>query len=150
MKTVAVNKTVSHDYLVLETFEAGMALVGSEVKSVRAGRVSLKESYAEVRDGEVFLVKCHISPYEAANIYNHDPLRERKLLLHRREIRRLAGKVQERGLTLVPTKVFLGDRGKVKLELALARGKREHEKREAIKKRDTDREIRAALKNRSR
>jgi SsrA-binding protein len=150
MKTVAVNKTVSHDYLVLETFEAGMALVGSEVKSVRAGRVSLKESYAEVRDGEVFLVKCHISPYEAANIFNHDPLRERKLLLHRREIRRLAGKVQERGLTLVPTKVFLGDRGKVKLELALARGKREHEKREAIKKRDTDREIRAALKNRSR
>jgi SsrA-binding protein len=150
MKTVAVNKSVSHDYLVLETFEAGMALVGSEVKSVRAGRVSLKESYAEVRDGEVFLVKCHISPYEAANIFNHDPLRERKLLLHRREIRRLAGKVQERGLTLVPTKVFLGDRGKVKLELALARGKREHEKREAIKKRDTDREIRAALKNRSR
>jgi SsrA-binding protein len=150
MKTVAVNKTVSHDYLVLETFEAGMALVGSEVKSVRAGRVSLKESYAEVRNGEVFLVKCHISPYEAANIFNHDPLRERKLLLHRREIRRLAGKVQERGLTLVPTKVFLGDRGKVKLELALARGKREHEKREAIKKRDTDREIRAALKNRSR
>jgi len=150
MKIVAVNKSVSHDYLVLETFEAGMALVGSEVKSVRAGRVSLKESYAEVRDGEVFLVKCHISPYEAANIFNHDPLRERKLLLHRREIRRLAGKVQERGLTLVPTKVFLGDRGKVKLELALARGKREHEKREAIKKRDTDREIRAALKNRSR
>ena len=150
MKTVAVNKSVSHDYLVLETFEAGLALVGSEVKSVRAGRVSLKESYAEVRNGEVFLVKCHISPYEAANIFNHDPLRERKLLLHRREIRRLAGKVQERGLTLVPTKVFLGDRGKVKLELALARGKREHEKREAIKKRDTDREIRAALKNRSR
>jgi SsrA-binding protein len=150
MKTVAVNKSVSHDYLVLETFEAGLALVGSEVKSVRAGRVSLKESYGDVRNGEVFLVKCHISPYEAANIFNHDPLRERKLLLHRREIRRLAGKVQERGLTLVPTKVFIGDRGKVKLELALVRGKREHEKREAIKKRDADREIRAALKNRSR
>jgi SsrA-binding protein len=150
MKSVAVNKTVSHDYLILETFEAGLALVGSEVKSVRAGRVSLKESYAEVRNGEVFLVKCHISPYEAANIFNHDPLRERKLLLHRREIKRLAGKTQERGLTMVPTKVLINDKGKIKLELALVRGKREHEKRETLKKRDADREIRAALKNRSR
>jgi SsrA-binding protein len=150
MKSVAVNKTVSHDYLILETFEAGMALVGSEVKSVRAGRVSLKESYAEVRNSEVFLVKCHISPYEAANIFNHDPLRDRKLLLHRREIKRLAGKTQERGLTMVPTKVLINDKGRIKLELALVRGKREHEKREVIKKRDADREIRAALKNRSR
>ncbi|MBE3110706.1 MAG: SsrA-binding protein SmpB [Acidobacteria bacterium] len=150
MKSVAVNKTVSHDYLILETFEAGLALVGSEVKSVRAGRVSLKESYAEVRNGEVFLVKCHISPYEAANIFNHDPLRERKLLLHRREIKRLAGKTQERGLTMVPIKVLINDKGKIKLELALVRGKREHEKRETVKKRDADREIRAALKNRSR
>jgi SsrA-binding protein len=150
MKSVAVNKTVSHDYLILETFEAGLALVGSEVKSIRGGRISLKESYAEVRNGEVFLVKCHISPYEAANIFNHDPLRDRKLLLHRREIKRLAGKTQERGLTIVPTKVLINDKGRVKLELALVRGKRVHEKREAIKKRDTDREIRAALKNRSR
>jgi SsrA-binding protein len=150
MKTVAVNKTVSHDYLILETFEAGLALVGSEVKSVRGGRVSLKESFAEVRDGEVYLVKCHISPYEAANIFNHDPLRERKLLLHRREIRRLTGKTQERGLTLVPTKVLINDRGKIKLELALVRGKRQYEKREAIKKRDTDREIRAEIKKRLR
>ena len=150
MKTVAVNKTVSHDYLILETFEAGLALDGSEVKSVRDGRISLKESFAEVRDGEVFLVKCHISPYEAANIFNHDPLRERKLLLHRREIRRLTGKTQERGLTLVPTKVLINDRGKIKLELALVRGKRQYEKREAIKKRDTDREIRAEIKKRLR
>ena len=150
MKNVAFNKTVSHDYLILETFEAGLALVGSEVKSVRGGRISLKESYAEVRNGEVFLVKCHISPYEAANIFNHDPLRDRKLLLHRREIKRLAGKTQERGLTMVPTKVLINDKGKIKLELALVRGKREHEKRETIKKRDADREIRAALKNRSR
>jgi len=150
MKNVAVNKTVTHDYLILETFEAGMALVGSEVKSVRDGRISLKESYADVRGGEVWLVKCHISPYEAANIFNHEPLRDRKLLLHRREIKRLAGKTQERGLTLVPTRVLINDRGRIKLELALVRGKREHEKREAIKKRDTDREIRAAIKNRSR
>lgn len=148
VRTVAVNKHVSHDYTILEKFEAGLALLGSEVKSIRAGRVSLKESYAEVKNGEVFLVKCHISPYEAANIFNHDPLRDRKLLLHRREIKRLAGKTQERGLTLVPTRVLISDRGKIKLELALVRGKREYEKREAIKKRDTDREIRAEIKKR--
>jgi SsrA-binding protein len=147
-RTVAVNKHVSHDYTILEKFEAGLALLGSEVKSIRDGRVSLKESYAEVKNGEVFLVKCHISPYEAANIFNHDPLRDRKLLLHRREIKRLAGKTQERGLTLVPTRVMISDRGKIKLELALVRGKREYEKREAIKKRDTDREIRAEIKKR--
>lgn len=147
-RTVAVNKHVSHDYEILEKFEAGMALQGSEVKSIRDGRISLKESYAEVKNGEVFLVKCHVSPYEAANIFNHDPLRNRKLLLHHREIKRLAGKIQERGLTLVPTRVLINDRGKIKLELALVRGKREYEKREAIKKRDTDREIRAEIKKR--
>lgn len=150
MKIVAVNKHVSHDYQVLESFEAGMALQGSEVKAIREGRISLKESYAELRNNEVYLVKCHISPYEAANIFNHDPLRDRKLLLHRREIRRLTGKIQERGLTLVPTRVLINDRGKIKLELALAKGKREYEKREAIKKRDTDREIRAEIKKRMR
>lgn len=150
MKIAAVNKAVSHDYIILETFEAGLALLGSEVKSVRGGRISLKESFAEVRNGEVFLVKCHISPYEAANIFNHEPLRERKLLLHRREIRRLTGKTQERGLTLVPTKVLINDRGRIKIELALVRGKRQYEKREAIKKRDTDREIRAEIKKRLR
>ena len=147
-RTVAVNKHVSHDYEILEKFEAGLALQGSEVKSIRDGRISLKESYAEVKNGEVFLVKCHVSPYEAANIFNHDPLRDRKLLLHHREIKRLAGKIQERGLTLVPTRVLISDRGKIKLELALVRGKREYEKREAIKKRDTDREIRAEIKKR--
>lgn len=150
MKTVAVNKSVPHDYVILERFEAGLSLLGSEVKSVRDGRVSLKESYAEVRNGEVFLIKCHISPYEAANIFNHDPLRERKLLLHRREIKRLTGKTQERGLTLIPAKVLINDRGRIKLELALVRGKRQYEKREALKKRDTDREIRAEIKKRLR
>lgn len=150
MKTVAVNRHVAHDYQIMETLEAGLALQGSEVKSVRDGRVSLKESYAEIRNGEVFLVKCHISPYEAANIFNHDPLRPRKLLLHRREIRRLTGKIQERGLTLVPTRVVINEKGLIKLEMALVRGKREYEKREAVKKRDTDREIRAELKRRLR
>lgn len=150
MKTVAVNKAAHRDYAFVETFEAGLVLKGSEVKSIREGRVSLKESYGEVRGGEVFLVKCHISPYEAANIFNHDPLRDRKLLLHRREIKRLTGKVQERGLTLIPTKVFLSDRGRVKVEVALARGRREYEKRDIIKKRDVDREIRAEIKKRLR
>ena len=148
VRTVAVNKHVGHDYAILEKFEAGLALQGSEVKAIREGRISLKESYAEIRNGEAFLVKCHVSPYEAANIFNHEPLRDRKLLLHRREIKRLAGKTQERGLTLVPTRVLINDRGKIKLELALARGKREYEKREALKKRDTDREIRAEIKKR--
>jgi SsrA-binding protein len=146
MKTFAVNKSARHDYEILETVEAGIALLGSEVKSIREGRISLKESYAEDRAGGIFLVQCHISPYEAANIFNHEPERERRLLLHKREIKRLAGKIKEKGLTLVPTRVFANDKGRIKVELALARGKREYEKREAIKKRDTDREMRAALK----
>jgi SsrA-binding protein len=150
MKVVATNKTAYHNYEILENFEAGISLVGSEVKAIREGRISLKESYAEVRDGGIVLVKCHISPYEAANIFNHDPLRVRRLLLHKREIRRLTGKIRERGLTLVPTKVIFNDRGKVKIELGLARGKREYEKRDVLKKRDTDREIRAEIKKRLR
>jgi SsrA-binding protein len=149
-RALAVNKHVAHDYTILERFEAGLALLGSEVKSIREGRISLKESYGEVRNGEVFLVKCHVSPYEAANIFNHEPLRDRRLLLHRREIKRLAGKIQERGLTLVPTRVVVNDRGKIKVELALVRGKREYEKREALKKRDAEREIRAEIKKRLR
>jgi SsrA-binding protein len=150
MKVVATNKAAYHNYQILESFEAGISLVGSEVKAIREGRISLKESYAEVRDGSIVLVKCHISPYEAANIFNHDPLRVRRLLLHKREIRRLTGKIRERGLTLVPTRVFFNDRGKVKIELGLARGKREYEKRDVLKKRDTDREIRAEIKKRLR
>ncbi len=150
MKTVAANKTAYHNYQILETFEAGIALLGSEVKAIREGRISLKESYAEVKGGDVVLVKCHISPYEAANIFGHEPLRERRLLLHKREIRKLAQKIKERGFTLVPTKVLFNDRGKVKIEIALVRGKREYEKRDVLKKRDTDREIRAEIKKRSR
>ncbi len=148
MKTVATNKTAYHNYEILETFEAGVALLGSEVKAIREGRISLKESYAEVRGGDVVLVKCHVSPYEAANIFNHDPLRERRLLLHKREIRKLGQKIKERGFTLVPTKVLFNDRGKVKVEIALVRGRREYEKRDVLKKRDTDREIRAEIKKR--
>jgi SsrA-binding protein len=146
MRMVATNKKASFNYELLEKFEAGISLRGTEVKSIRQGKVSLKESYAEIKKGEVFLVNCHISPYESASWFNHDPTRERKLLLHRREIKRLTGKIQEKGLTLIPTKVFFNDKGKVKLEVALAKGKRAYQKREVIRERDRDRELRAELK----
>lgn len=146
MKTVAVNKPARYHYEILETFEAGIVLQGSEVKSIRDGKISLKDSYADVQNGEIVLLNCHISPYEAANRFNHEPERPRKLLLHRREIKRLTGKIQERGLTLVPMKIVLNDKGYVKVELGLAKGKKTYEKKEAIKDRDRAREARAALK----
>jgi SsrA-binding protein len=150
MRVVATNKKAYFNYELLENYEAGVSLVGSEVKSLRQGRVSLKDSYAEVRGGEVFLLNFHISPYEAANRFNHDPEREKKLLLHRQEIKRLSGKIREKGLTLVPTKVLFNDKGKVKIEIALAKGKRVYQKKEVIKERDRERELRAELKKRLR
>lgn len=146
MKVIAKNSKAFFNYEIIDTYEAGISLLGSEVKSIREGRISLKESYAEIKEGEIFLVSCHISPYESANRFNHDPLRERKLLLHRREIKRLTGKIKEKGLTLVPTRVLLTDRGKVKIEISLAKGKKAYQKREAIKERDRDREMKAELK----
>ncbi|MDH7513448.1 MAG: SsrA-binding protein SmpB [Clostridiales bacterium] len=150
MKIVATNKKAYHNYEIVESFEAGIVLLGSEVKSVREGRISLKDSYAETRNGEVFLLQAHISPYEPANRFNHEPLRERKLLLHRQEIKRLIGKIREKGYTLIPTKVMLNDKGKVKVEISLAKGKRAYQKKQAIKERDLDREMRAELKRRLR
>jgi SsrA-binding protein len=150
MKIVASNKKAYFNYEIIESMEAGIALLGSEVKSVREGRVSLKDCYAEVKNGEVFILHMNISPYEQANIFNHEPLREKKLLLHRQEIKRLIGKIREKGYTLIPTKVILNDRGKVKVEIALAKGKRTYEKRRAIKERDLEREVRAELKRRRR
>jgi SsrA-binding protein len=150
MKTVASNKKAYFNYEFVESMEAGIALLGSEVKSVREGRISLKDSFAEVKNGEVFVLHMNISPYEQANIFNHEPLREKKLLLHRQEIKRLIGKIREKGYTLIPTKVILNDRGKVKVEIALAKGKRTYEKRRAIKERDLEREVRAELKRRQR
>ncbi len=146
MKIIAKNKKAFFNYEILGSYEAGISLLGSEVKSIREGRISLKESYAEIKGREVFLVNCHISPYESANRFNHEPTRERKLLLHRQEIKRLTGKIKEKGLTLIPTKVMINDKGKVKVEVSLARGKRVYQKREAIKERDRDREMRAELK----
>lgn len=150
MKIVTTNKPAYFNYEIVDTLEAGIALQGSEVKSIREGRISLKESYGEIRNGEVFLVNSHISPYEAANIFNHDPRRPRKLLLHRQEIKRLTGKIREKGLTLVPTKVLFNDKGRIKVEMALARGKKTYQKKEAIKERDRDRELRAEMKKRMR
>jgi len=150
MKIAASNKKAYFNYEIVESMEAGIALLGSEVKSVREGRVSLKESYAEIRNGEVFLLHANISPYEPANRFNHEPLRERKLLLHRREIKRLIGKIREKGFTLIPTKVILNEKGNVKVELSLAKGKRTYEKKQTIKERDLDREMRAELKKRLR
>lgn len=146
MRVIAKNKKAFFNYEILESHEAGISLLGSEVKSIREGKISLKESYAEIKAGEVFLLNCHISPYEAANRFNHDPIRERKLLLHRREIKRLTGKIKEKGFTLVPTKVLINDKGKVKVEISLAKGKRVYQKREIIRERDRDREMRAELK----
>ena len=144
---VATNRQAGFRYHLLERFECGIVLQGSEVKSLRDGGVQLKDAYAEVRDGEVWLRNMHIAPYKPASGENHDPDRPRKLLLHRREIERLIGKTAERGLTLVPTRVyFSGPRAKV--ELALARGKEMHDKRRSIKERETRREIERALSER--
>lgn len=146
-KTIAVNRKARRDYEIIEFFEAGMVLKGTEVKSLREGRINLKDSYAMVRQGEMFLLNAHISPYSHGNLQNHDPLRDRKLLLHKSEIKRLTGKTEEKGLTLVPLKVYFSN-GRVKVELALAKGKRHHDKRDTIKRRDAEREIERELKHR--
>jgi SsrA-binding protein len=141
LKVLATNRQAFHNFFIEERLEAGIALLGTEVKSLRQARANLKEGYALVRQGEVWLLNCHISPYSHGNLNNHDPLRERKLLLHREEIRRLERKRKVSGLTLVPLRLYLR-KGKIKVELGLARGKKLHDKREAIKLRDLDRESR--------
>ena len=148
-RLIADNRKARHDYHLLETFEAGVALLGTEVKAIREGRVNLRDSYARVEDGEVFVYGMHISPYSHRGYAEHDPTRRRKLLLHRVEIRKLIGKTVERGLTLVPTQLYFKN-GRVKVAIALARGKQAHDKRETIKRRETDRETRAAVKERRR
>lgn len=142
-KQIADNRKARHDFHIEETFEAGIALQGTEVKSLRLGRVNLRDSFARVEKGEVFLHGLHISPYEQGNRFNHDPLRVRKLLLHKREIRRLIGKTREEGYTLVPLKLYFKN-GKCKVELALAKGKKLYDKRDSIAKRDAERRARQA------
>jgi len=144
-KIVAVNRKARHNYEILETYEAGIELGGSEVKSLRQGKANLKDAFARVENGEVFLYGCHISPYSHASQFVPDPLRPRKLLLHKREIRRLAGKVAERGLTLVPLSIYF-KKGKAKVELALAKGKTLVDKRETIRRKTMEREIEREIK----
>lgn len=150
MKVITVNRRARHEYAVLETFEAGMALVGTEVKSLREGKVNISDAYARVEDGEVYLMNLHISPYSQGNRDNHDPRRKRKLLLTAREIKKLTGRIEERGLTLVPLRIYFSDRGLAKVELALARGKRSYDKRKAIRERESKRELDRARKARGR
>lgn len=150
VKTFAVNRKARHDFHIEETMEMGMALLGSEVKSIREGRINLRDSYARVRDGEVFLVNAHISPYSHSSHFNHDPLRERKLLARRQEIKRLIGKVAEKGYTLVPLSVYLTERGKIKVELGLARGKPQRDRRRELQERDMRRDVEREMKMRGR
>jgi len=146
-KLIVDNRRARHDYLLLDRFEAGLVLTGTEVKSLRQGRASLAQAFAEVRDGEVWLVGAEIATYEQGNIANHQPVRDRKLLLHRAEIASLYGKVRERGLTLVPTRMYWKD-GRAKIEIALAKGKQTIDKRRDIARREADRAMQRALKSR--
>jgi len=145
IKIIAVNRRARHDFFIVDEYEAGLVLQGTEVKSLRLGKVNLKDSYARILDGEVFVYQLHIGAYPFAYYNNHDPLRTRKLLLHRQEIKRLYSKVNEKGHTLVPLKLYFKG-GKVKLSLALAKGKRQYDKREAIKRRDEQRDLDRARK----
>jgi SsrA-binding protein len=147
VKVVARNRKAYHDYTIEDTFEAGIALIGSEIKSIRAGRVNLRDGYAVVEDGEVWMYNVHIAPYDPASRYGHEPRRKRKLLLHKREIARLARRVQEKGYTLVPVSLYI--RGNLaKVELALARGKRQYDKRAALAEREARRRAERAIRER--
>src|SRR3954462_6491735 len=146
---IAENRKASHDYHLLETFEAGIVLVGTEVKAIREGRVNLRDSFARVEGGEVYLFNVNISPYSHRGYVDHEPLRRRKLLLNRDEIRKLIGKTVEKGMTLVPVRMYFKN-GRIKVAISLAKGKKEYDKRETVKRRDADRETRAAIKERRR
>jgi SsrA-binding protein len=148
-KVISTNRKARHDYEILDTFEAGLVLLGSEIKSIRAGRVNLREGYVQPRGDELWLLNVHIAQYDQAGDFGHDPLRPRKLLLHRREINRITSRVQEKGLTIVPTVLYL-TRGLAKVEIALARGKKQYDKRETLRKRSSERQIKRALRERER
>jgi len=147
-KVVTTNRKAYHDYNIEDTYEAGIMLQGTEVKSLREGRANLKDSYAIIKDGEIFLLNCHISPYSHGNMQNHDPERTRKLLLHKKEISKLWGKTGQQGFTLIPLKIYFKD-GKAKVVLGVAKGKRHYEKRASIKEREAKREIERHLKDRN-
>lgn len=149
IKIVATNRKARHEYFLLEQYEAGLVLTGSEIKSIRAGRISLSEAYVRVENGQAWLVDAHVAPYEQAHRLNHDPLRPKKLLLHRKEIRQLEMDIRQKGVTIVPLKVYLKD-GRAKTEIAVAKGKKLYDKRETIAKRDAEREMERSLHARRR
>jgi SsrA-binding protein len=146
MKIVSNNKKAYHDYFILDTYEAGIELKGTEIKSVRKGSANLKDAFIRIKDNEAFIENMHIAPYEQGNRYNHEPLRTRKLLLHKKEIRKLQKEVKENGLTIIPTKLYFNT-SKAKVEIALARGKKLYDKRQDLKAKDAKRDIERALKN---
>lgn len=146
-KVVSTNRKARHDYELFDTYEAGLVLTGSEIKSIRAGRVNLREGFVQARDGELWLLNTHIATYEQAGVYGHDPLRPRKLLLHRKEIDRIIAQIQEKGLTVVPTIMYL-TRGRAKVEIAVARGKKKYDKRESLREEASKRQIERALRDR--
>lgn len=147
IKIVATNRKASHEYFILEQVEAGLVLQGSEIKSIRAGQISLAESYVQVENGQAWLIDAHIAPYEQARHFNHEPRRPRKLLLHKDEIMRLEKEIRQKGITIIPLKVYLKD-GRAKIEIALAKGKKLYDKRQAIAKRDAEREMERNLRRR--
>ena len=149
-KIVATNKKARHDYFIEDVYEAGMVLTGTEINSIRQGRINLKESYARIEGNELVIYGMHISPYEQGNRFNVDPLRPRKLLLHRQEIRKLIGYTTQKGLTLVPLQVYLNEKGLAKMEVAVARGKKNYDKRDDMAKRDADRRIQQEMKQSAR
>ena len=149
-KKVAVNRKARHDYFILDSFECGIVLTGTEIKSVRAGNLNLKDSYASIENGELWLYGMHISPYDKGTYYNHEPERDRKLLLHRHEIIRLQSKTREKGLTLVPLSVYIKDGKRAKVELGLAKGRTTHDKRDMIADRDAKRDIARAVRGKGR
>ncbi|KLU66996.1 MULTISPECIES: SsrA-binding protein SmpB [Desulfosporosinus] len=149
IKVVSENRKAFHDYFIEDRLEAGIILTGTEIKSIRNGRVNLKDSYAHLDNGEIWVYQMHISPYEQGNRFNHDPLRPRKLLLHRSEISKLVGKIQQQGLTLIPTKMYL-KKGLAKVELGVAQGKKNYDKRQALAEKESKRDIERALKDRNR
>ena len=149
VKRVAENRKARHEYFIEDTYECGIALVGTEVKSIRAGKVNLKDSYAQVKNGECYLIGMHVSPYEQGNIFNRDPFRERKLLLHKSQIRHLAQEVGKMGYSLIPLQVYLKD-GRFKMELGLCKGKKLHDKRDDMAAKDAQRDIQRALRSKNR
>lgn len=146
MKIVSQNKKAFHDYFILDTYEAGIELKGTEIKSARKGSVNLKDSFIRIKNNEAFIENMHIAPYEQGNLFNHEPLRTRKLLLHKKQIQKLQKEVKENGLTIVPTKVYFNT-SKLKVEIALARGKKLYDKRQSLKEKDAKRDVERALKN---